>query len=135
MNRLNYGYLCVFIFVLILLFSSFLFSDELVYRAKNPAFGGDPYNGQWLLSNAEAQNNFKEEKDPVEEFKEQLQSQLFYRLARTIVDTIFGENGELQEGSYKIGDYDVNITDDQGDLTVDIGSPDGSRTVIEVPRI
>jgi len=29
--------------------------SQLVYRATNPSFGGDPLNGNWLLSQASAQ--------------------------------------------------------------------------------
>lgn len=31
-------------------------SSELVYRPTNPTFGGDPLNGNWLLSQATAQS-------------------------------------------------------------------------------
>ncbi|MCJ8152013.1 MULTISPECIES: curli assembly protein CsgF [Shinella] len=31
------------------------FASELVYRPINPSFGGDPLNGNWLLSQASAQ--------------------------------------------------------------------------------
>lgn len=31
------------------------FASEIVYRPVNPSFGGDPLNGNWLLSQASAQ--------------------------------------------------------------------------------
>lgn len=31
------------------------FASEIVYRPINPSFGGDPINGNWLLSQASAQ--------------------------------------------------------------------------------
>lgn len=31
-------------------------ASELVYRPVNPTFGGDPLNGNWLLSQATAQS-------------------------------------------------------------------------------
>lgn len=31
------------------------FASELVYRPINPSFGGDPLNGNWLLSQATSQ--------------------------------------------------------------------------------
>ena len=31
-------------------------ASQLVYRATDPAFGGDPNNGSWLLSQANAQS-------------------------------------------------------------------------------
>ena len=30
-------------------------ASELIYRPTNPSFGGDPLNGNWLLSQATAQ--------------------------------------------------------------------------------
>ena len=39
-----------------LLISMTSFSQDLVYKPKNPAFGGDTFNYNWLLSSAESQN-------------------------------------------------------------------------------
>jgi curli production assembly/transport component CsgF len=33
-------------------------AQDLVYRPRNPAFGGDTFNYQWLLNSAESQNTF-----------------------------------------------------------------------------
>ena len=33
-------------------------ATELVYTPVNPAFGGNPLNGTWLLNNAQAQNDY-----------------------------------------------------------------------------
>ena len=32
-------------------------ATELVYTPVNPAFGGNPLNGSWMLNNAQAQND------------------------------------------------------------------------------
>jgi hypothetical protein len=45
--------------ILVLLFGP-AFSQQLVYRPINPAFGGDTFNYQWLLSFAQAQNKLEE---------------------------------------------------------------------------
>ena len=56
------------------------FAQELVYRPKNPAFGGDTFNYQWLLSSAEAQNKFTDgddgadDRSDLERFTENLKS-------------------------------------------------------------
>ena len=39
-------------------------ATELVYTPVNPAFGGNPLNGTWLLNNAQAQNDY-DDPDPV----------------------------------------------------------------------
>ena len=33
--------------------------QQLTYEPINPAFGGDTFNYQWLLSSANAQNSFE----------------------------------------------------------------------------
>ena len=58
-------------------------AQDLVYKPKNPAFGGDTFNYQWLMSSAENQNKFKEKasvgetQTELEQFKASLNSQLF----------------------------------------------------------
>ncbi len=47
-------------FILLFLCSAYGFSQQLVYTARNPNFGGDPYNYTWLLNSANAQNSFKD---------------------------------------------------------------------------
>ena len=49
------------IIILFLIASSYSFGQQLVYTPKNPAFGGDTFNYQWLLSSADSQNNFEED--------------------------------------------------------------------------
>ena len=49
--------------IIILTFIAGIFygkSQQLVYKPVNPAFGGDTFNYQWLLSSAEAQNKQKD---------------------------------------------------------------------------
>jgi curli production assembly/transport component CsgF len=36
------------------------FAQDLLYKPKNPAFGGDTFNYQWMISSAESQNKFKD---------------------------------------------------------------------------
>jgi len=89
---------------------TFSFSQDLVYRPKNPAFGGDTFNYQWLLSSAEAQNGFSEEEDPrdqrsdLDRFTENLNSQLLSQISRTLFNEQFGQDG-LTEGTFNFGTY------------------------------
>lgn len=41
-----------------------VYADELIYTPINPSFGGSPLNGNWMLSNAQAQDTFE---DPASE--------------------------------------------------------------------
>ncbi len=46
--------------LLFMVVTSYTFGQQLVYRAKNPAFGGDTFNYNWLLNSANAQNQFED---------------------------------------------------------------------------
>lgn len=46
--------------LLFMVVTSYSFGQQLVYTAKNPAFGGDPFNYTWLLNSANAQNQFED---------------------------------------------------------------------------
>ena len=50
-------------------------ATEIIYTPINPTFGGNPLNGSFLLSKANAQNDNSEDrtKDFVERFKESLE--------------------------------------------------------------
>ena len=85
-------------------------AGNLVYQAANPAFGGNPLNGSWLQSEAQAQNIPQTAQQrqqqlfstgtsrgistltPGQIFAQQLQSQLYSSLANQITQAIFGEN-------------------------------------------
>ena len=52
-------------FLALLLSSSQLFAQDLVYTPKNPAFGGEVFNYQWMLNSANVQNTIVAiEEDP-----------------------------------------------------------------------
>ncbi|MGL5045668.1 MAG: curli assembly protein CsgF [Plesiomonas sp.] len=44
----------------VLLFSALAHSSPLIYQPVNPNFGGNPLNGSYLMSNAQAQNSYKD---------------------------------------------------------------------------
>ena len=46
--------------LVILLFSVSGTAQDLVYKPRNPAFGGDTFNYQWMIGSAESQNKFKD---------------------------------------------------------------------------
>ena len=67
-------------------------AQDLVDKPKNPAFRGDTFNYQWLLSSAEAQNDFKEDpragfeqKTELERFKENLNNQLLNKISNSFL--------------------------------------------------
>lgn len=117
-------------------------SQDMVFRFINPAFGGDTFNYQWLLSSAEAQNKFTEtsqqqyntrDDDPLADFENSLNKQILSRLTKEIVDAQFGEE-ELGEGSYVFGNYQIDIGENSGGLSIVIMDlSNGDQSTIFIP--
>lgn len=124
------------------LFGIFVTSNaqDLVYKPINPAFGGDTFNYQWLLSSAEAQNNFKEDsssgyanKTQLELFKDNLNNQLLNQVSNSLFQEQFGNNG-IAPGSYVFGSLSVDIYPSNLGLVVDILDTDtGEQTQVIIP--
>jgi curli production assembly/transport component CsgF len=115
-------------------------AQEFVYKPRNPAFGGDTFNYQWLASSAESQNKFKEaststtQKTDLERFTDQLNSQLLSQISRSLYTQQFGSKG-LSAGSYTFGSLAVEIYPSSGGLTVDIlDTTTGEQTQVIIPN-
>lgn len=117
-------------------------AQDMVYKPRNPAFGGDTFNYQWLLSSAESQNKFK---DPAEDnsfkqpsaserFKENLNNQLLNQISNSLFQQQFGTNG-ISEGTYTFGTLAVDIYPSNLGLVVDIlDTATGEQTQVIVPK-
>jgi curli production assembly/transport component CsgF len=123
----------------LIFFSLTAFSQQLVYRPVNPAFGGDTFNYQWLLSSAQAQNSLEESgrtglsANPLNDFEANLNRQILNQLSREVIDEIFGE-GNLQDGTFEFGSLQISIASETEGVNIDIfNSQDGNRTNILVP--
>lgn len=130
-------------FLLFILLFAFLAinAQEIVYRPINPSFlGGNPYNAGWLLSNADAQNDFQEdttgfeEKSELEQFTESLNRQLLNQLSRDLFQQEYGDTG-LTTGTYTFGSLVVEIIPTTGGLSIDIfDTTTGEQTNIIIPN-
>lgn len=133
------------IFLLILfVFTGNSSAQQLVYEPINPSFGGSSLNGNWMLSQAQAQNGFtaggtgtdsRFQRDPLSDFKESLNRQILSQLSRNLISSMFGETG-LTEGRYEIGDFVIDITPGADGITIiinDLGT--GDETTIIVPYL
>jgi curli production assembly/transport component CsgF len=118
-----------------------LMAQDFVYKPINPAFGGDTFNYQWLLSSAESQNKITEKRDdsysyfddPLQDFEATLNRQILDQLSRKIIGEQFGE-GTLEEGDYMIGDYQIEIADGYDGINITIfDSSTGGQTSITIP--
>jgi len=113
-------------------------AQEIVYKPINPSFlGGNPFNANWLLSKASAQNKFKEagatkdKKSELDKFTNTLNRQLLNQISRDLFQDKFGENG-LQEGTFTFGSLVVEISPSLEGMTFDIF--DGEQTTIIIPN-
>ncbi len=129
---------------ILLLSSTNIIAQQLVYTPKNPAFGGNTFNYQWMLSSAQAQDTYKAPSDgldpysrynanPVDDFAESLNRQILSRLSRELVTRQFGEDA-LAEGSYILGDYQIDIGSSDAGISVNIvDNTTGASTNVLVP--
>ncbi len=111
-----------------------IYGSDLVYRPVNPSFGGNPINGSYLLSNAQAQNKKKSgssgsssQRSSLDRFNDSLQ----YRLLNQLLADI-GEGGK-NAGLLSTDDFIVQI--DQGGDGLNITTTDknnGDITTITV---
>lgn len=126
--------------IAILLFSLSVFAQDLVYKPKNPAFGGDTFNYQWMIGSAESQNKFKdktivrEELTELQEFTKDLNAQLLSSVSRSLFTQQFGTEG-ISVGNYTFGSLAVEVYPSSGGLTVDIlDTKTGERTQVIIPN-
>ncbi len=116
-------------------------SQQIVYKPINPAFGGDTFNYQWLLSSAEAQNKFKEDtglgfeqQTELERFTETLNRQLLNSLSQDLFAQEFGDSA-LTEGTYVFGSLVVDISPTTGGLLINVlDTQTGDQTQIIIPN-
>ncbi len=116
------------------------FGQDLVYRPINPAFGGDTFNYQWLLSSAEAQNKFtgedesRDERSDLERFTESLNNQLLSQISRSLFNEQFGEDG-LTEGTFSFGTLFIEIFPSGEGLVINIlDTSTGDQSQVIIPN-
>lgn len=119
---------------LIPLASGIASATELIYEPVNPSFGGNPLNGNYLLSNAQAQDTHEDPNRPedlyeqpsaLDRFTDSLETRLLNQL---LTDVGNGNSGELVTD-----DFVVQIVDNDGVLTVlitDRNTGDKSEIVV-----
>lgn len=127
--------------IILLSFSAQMYSQQLVYKPRNPNFGGDTFNYQWLLSSAEAQNKLEdpnlsdnEEQSDLEKFTENLNSQLLSAVSRSLFADQFG-SGDLEPGTYTFGSLSVEIFPSNEGLVISIlDTGNGEQTQVIIPN-
>ena len=126
--------------ILVLFCSQLIMAQQMVYKPINPAFGGDTFNYQWLLSSASAQNQF-DNKDPynlsdftnLDSFGDSLNRQLLSQLTQKLFSEQFGD-GPLKPGTYMFGDLFIEITQSSQGLLLNIlDTRNGDQSQIIIP--
>ena len=132
-----------FSFIILLIYSTNIFSSELIYNPYNPSFGGFSGNGTVLLNQANAENDFKDpdavdpfaRADGLNNFKDTLNRLILSQLASKIVTDTFGSGAA--SGTYTTSDYQIDVDPTDGSLTIititELST--GSVSVIEIPVI
>jgi len=126
------------IILLLAIFQVSTLAQDFVYKPINPAFGGNPYNYNWLLGQAEAQNMYEEqeeveEEDPLANFQQDLNSQILNEVTRQLYQNQFGEEG-LTEGFYQFGSYEIDVSPISEGMQIRIiDIYTGSETTVIVP--
>lgn len=123
------------------------YAQQFVYRPVNPAFGGDPFNYQWLLSSASVQNKFSKSSDydykqpsALESFSENLNRQILNDISRKLfgLDGNGGTgdgDGKMKPGVYNMGNLNIKITEYYGGLNINIiDITTGEQTNINIPN-
>lgn len=125
----------------LLLGLAFYDAQQMVYKPINPAFGGDTFNYQWLMTSATSQNQF-DDKDTnlgklnssLDSFSDSLNRQLLSQLSQKLFGSQFGE-GEIKPGTYVFGSMYLEITQTSNGLLISIlNTTTGEQSEIVVPK-
>lgn len=132
----------IFFVICFCLLGTFCNGQDFVYKPVNPAFGGDTFNYQWLLNSAQAQNLIEEPEDDsfsfnrnssLEDFAENLNRQLLSQISRQVATNQFGEGG-LEEGSYTVGNFQIEVDNTVEGLSITIFDTSlGEQTQVIIP--
>lgn len=119
-------------------------AQAFVYRPNNPNFGGNTFNYSWMLSQAQAQDrnvdpttkrnatSVGSSPNSLNTFAQNLQNQLLGRITSNLLNKQFGES-TLQPGTYKFGDFQVEIANATDGVMIRIVDGKGGETSITIP--
>lgn len=119
-------------------------AQDLIYQPVNPAFGGNALNYGWMINSANAQNGLTDpgqaggpssrRDDQLENFTAGLERQLLSQLSREIFNRQFGENLLEDEGTFQLGNFQVDVQPGPDGLFITITDfSTGGTTNLTVP--
>lgn len=129
------------VIILLLITPLYATSQQFVYKPINPAFGGETFNYQWLLSSASAQNQFDTNLrgslgntgSSLDSFTDNVNRQILSELSRKLFGDQFGD-GDLQPGTYVFGSIYLEVIQTGQGLLISILNTDtGEQSEILIP--
>jgi curli production assembly/transport component CsgF len=128
--------------IILLLFCSIGFAQQFSYTPLNPAFGGDTFNYNWLLSSATSQNkltaptNAQNQESELSQFGSNINRQVLSQISRILLQQQLGGLGNLdQEGTFTYGTLNVEIFQSDEGLVINIlDTSNGEETQVIVPN-
>ncbi|HLW33990.1 MAG TPA: curli assembly protein CsgF [Aequorivita sp.] len=129
-------------FLLLLFFGTAGYAQQFSYKPINPAFGGDTFNYQWMLSSATSQNKLtgpttqREQDSELKKFGDNLNRQLLSQISRSLLQQQLGSMGVLdKEGTFTFGTLNIEIFQGPDGLVINIlDTSNGEETQIIVPN-
>ena len=120
----------------------FSFSQQFSYKPLNPAFGGDTFNYNWLLSSATSQNGFtaprsqSEQQYELDQFGDKLNQQVLSQISRALLAQQVNAVGDFdQEGTFTFGTLNVEVFESDEGLVINIlDTSNGEQTQVIVPN-
>ncbi|WP_299889232.1 curli production assembly/transport component CsgF [uncultured Lacinutrix sp.] len=117
-------------------------AQQFSYKPLNPAFGGETFNYNWLLSSATAQNGFEEpttartQQSALDRFGASLNQQVLNQISRSLLSQQLQAVGDFnQEGTFTFGSLNVEIFDSEEGLVINIlDTSNGEETQVIVPN-
>lgn len=117
------------------------FAQQFTYTPLNPAFGGDTFNYNWLLSSATAQNklvapaNERDQRSDLEQFGDNLNKQLLSQISRQLLQQQLGGLNFNEEGTFTYGTLNIEIFQSDEGLVINIlDTSTGEETQVIVPN-
>ncbi len=117
------------------------YAQQFSYKPLNPAFGGDSFNYNWMLSSATAQNkltaakNEREQQSSLQQFGDNLNKQLLSQISRSLLQQQLGGLNFDQEGTFTYGSLNIEIFQSDEGLVINIlDTSTGEETQVIVPN-
>ncbi len=117
------------------------FAQQFSYEPLNPAFGGDTFNYNWLLSSATSQNkltapaNERDQRSELQQFGDNLNRQLLSQISRQLLQQQLGGLNFNEEGTFTYGSLNVEIFQSDEGLVINIlDTSTGEETQVIVPN-